>query len=77
MTTPGPPAIPLVLRDLVDALLRKQRIPVSAQALADALNRTPLPQVHKVLRQLEQQGLAVREPGQPWVTADQWRASRP
>lgn len=75
MSTPGPAAVPLVLRDLVDALLRKQRTPVSAQALAGALDCTPVPQVHRVLRELEQQGLAVREPGRPWAMADQWRTS--
>lgn len=74
MTTPGPVAVPLVLRDLVDALLRKQRVPVSAQAMADALDCTPLPQVHRVLRELEQQGVAVRERGKPWGTPDQWSA---
>ncbi len=75
MTTPGPAAVPLVLRDLVDAVLRKQLIPVSAQAVADALDGAPLPQVHKALRELEQRGLAVRDRGRPWATADQWRAS--
>lgn len=75
MTTAWPPAAPLVLRDLVDAVLRKQLIPVSAQAVADVLGGTPLPQVHRVLRELEQQGLAVRERGRPWATTDQWRAA--
>lgn len=74
MTTPGPVAVPLVLRDLVDALLRKQRIPLSAQALADALGGIPPAQVRKVLRELERHGLAVREPGRPWAAADLWRA---
>ncbi|MFD0434756.1 hypothetical protein [Streptomyces chartreusis] len=74
MTTTGPAAVPLVLRDLVEALLRKQCTAVSAQALADALGHPQLSPVCRVLRELEQQGLAVREHGRPWATADQWRA---
>jgi predicted ArsR family transcriptional regulator len=47
--------------------------PLTAAGIADSLGTTPA-QVQRGLRQLEAQGAAVRERGEPWATPDHWHA---
>jgi predicted ArsR family transcriptional regulator len=78
MTTP---VVRLVLRDLTLAALSKQGIPLTAQQLTTAL--APywdgnIMQVHRVLRELEASGLAMRQNGRGVLpgggrTPDLWR----
>lgn len=76
MTTPaGPAAAPLVLRDLVEALLRKQQAAVSADAVARALDYSNVGRVRAVLGELEAQGVAVRDRAPYRPFPDLWRTA--
>lgn len=70
--------IPLVLRDLTSTALTKQVVPVTVEQIADMLapfGCGDMTQIRKALRQLEAQGLAVRQHGKPWASPDTWRAA--
>lgn len=74
----------LVLRDLAHAALHKQPHPITTTEVADALARFwtgDIQHIQRVLRELEERGLAVRTKGigappQGGRAPDRWRAAR-
>ena len=68
-------AVAHTVRERCRQLLTTAREPLATTTIADALGTTGN-QAGRALRQLEREGAAVRDRGQPWRGPDWWSAVR-